>query len=231
MRERKALKIVEEATSTYDSIASHFSDTRFNAGPFLKELAQEVPDDAIILDIGCGNGRLVEVLPKSVMYTGIDVSDKLLDKAKELYPDRKNDFKVFSGVKIPYEDKSFSHIYMLAAFHHVPKPLQLDFLLECKRVLRPGGKIVMTLWHLWRKPFTKYLLQSIPNKLISRELDLFDIYIPWKNKDGEVLGERYFHMFRKHETMKLFVDAGFKNVNVDLIDLRKQKNYLIKASI
>ena len=231
MRENQAKKIVEEATSTYDSIASHFSDTRFNAGPFLKELAYGLDEDAKILDIGCGNGRLVEVVPKRISYIGVDVSVNLLEKAKELYSERQNDFKKFDGVELPFEDNSFTHIYMLASFHHMPKPLQVHFIKECKRVLMPEGRIIVTLWHLWRKPFLKYLYKSFAGKFLSRDLDLFDIYVPWKNKEGEILCRRYFHMFRKNEIKRLFENTGFVNVSVEIVDLRKQKNYVVKATV
>src|ERR1041385_8077188 len=45
---------------------------------------------ASICDIGCGFGDLVPYLNsrfKGFTYTGIDISDKLIEKAKELHPD------------------------------------------------------------------------------------------------------------------------------------------------
>lgn len=230
MRVHQAKRLVEEETSTYDSIASHFSQTRYGAGPFLNELAKDVPSDADILDIGCGNGRLVEALPKKVTYTGIDVSKKLLALSKELHPERKGSFHLFDGTSLEFGDEIFSHIYMLASFHHMPKPLQQEFINECARILKKDGKIIMTVWHLWRMPFIKYLLYSLPTKLLSRKVDLSDIYVPWKDKQGTILASRYFHMFRKREIETLFRRAGFKNVEVELVSLKKQKNYLVTAN-
>lgn len=40
-----------------------------------------------IIDIGCGTGRWVDMLPE-VTYTGVDFSQKLIDKAKEKHPDK-----------------------------------------------------------------------------------------------------------------------------------------------
>ena len=231
MQENQAKKLVEEETSTYDFIASHFSATRFSAGPWILENTKSLPHDTNILDIGCGNGRLLEGLQDSMKYTGIDVSAKLIEIAKKKYPSREASFKVFDGIRLPFKDASFSHVYMLYTFHHFPKPLQQKFINECKRVVKPGGEVVVTIWHLWRKPFLWYLLASLSKKMISRKFDLFDIYIPWKNKDGEIQGKRYFHMFRKHELEKLFINAGFSEVNVTIESFRRQKNFIVKAKV
>lgn len=46
--------------------------------------------DANILDVGCGYGRLLDLLPASWRgnYLGIDLSPNMVDKAKELHPDK-----------------------------------------------------------------------------------------------------------------------------------------------
>lgn len=226
MNTEQAAAIIQETKRTYDAIAHHFSQTRYTAGPWLASLTKNVSSDAKVLDIGCGNGRLREVLPQDVSYTGIDISENLLSHAREKYP--KATFMVFDGTTLPFDDGAFSYVYMLAAFHHIPTPLQLAFLKECHRVLRHDGKLIVTAWHLWRQPFLGYLFSSLPEKLISRKLELRDIYVPWKHKERE-LGKRYFHMLTKRELEYLARQAGFQAVTCEVQPLGNQKNYLLRG--
>ncbi len=67
--------------------------------------------------LGCGNGRFYPAFKKrNVDYLGIDVSSKLIDIARSIYPEAK--FEVSSIESIP--DKSFDKIYSIAVLHHIP---------------------------------------------------------------------------------------------------------------
>ncbi len=41
----------------YERIAGHFSDTRHSAWPRVVEFVSSLPDGAVLLDAGCGNGK------------------------------------------------------------------------------------------------------------------------------------------------------------------------------
>ena len=225
MTHERAEKLLSETVNTYDAIAHHFSQTRFSAGPWIMKITKDVPNDARVLDIGCGNGRLLEGLPKTVRYSGFDVSKNLLALARQKYPQHIDAFQLFNGKTLPFDDNSFSHVYMLATLHHIPQPFQQRLIDECKRVLAPNGSITVSVWHLWRMPFIRYMLQG----LFSEPLDLFDLYVPWKESSGAITGKRYFHMFRKRELLALFKKAGFKDMLVTVVPMKNQKNYVITA--
>lgn len=55
-----------------------------------------------VLDVGCGYGRLSEWFDD---YTGIDFSEDFINKAKELYPDKK--FEIKNAKNTGYKDKEF----------------------------------------------------------------------------------------------------------------------------
>ena len=225
MERSRAEELLKETTHTYDAISHHFSKTRYAAGSWLASLTKTVSKNDSVLDIGCGNGRLLDALPEEVEYTGIDVSEQLIGEARKKYSKHALDFKAFDGMHIPFPDRSFSAVYMLAAFHHIPKPLQQPFMNECYRVLSDHGRLVLTAWHLWRQPFLGYLLHSFRDK---NKLDFFDIYVPWKNQQKQ-LGKRYFHMLRKRELTRLAKKAGFIDVGCKIKSLAAQKNYLLTA--
>lgn len=64
------------------------------------------PTDSI-LDVGCGYGRLMTLMPAEWMgeYVGIDVSPDLIALARILYPARR--FEVMSGDRMPFVDQKF----------------------------------------------------------------------------------------------------------------------------
>ncbi len=99
------------------------------------ELAQW-PKGARILDLGCGSGFSMEVLDsKGYKSVGIDISDKMLQFAKESGFDvRKADAR-----ELPFEDESFDGILSISMLQWLGKKDVEKVALECYRVLKQGG--------------------------------------------------------------------------------------------
>jgi SAM-dependent methyltransferase len=98
-----------------------------------------------LLDIGCGTNELVR------RYRGIGGDGIGVD----VYPWPNVDLLVEDTAKLPYPEKSFDSITFVACLNHIPN--RKDVLHEAKRLLAPGGRIVLTnltpaiswLWHRW----------------------------------------------------------------------------------
>jgi SAM-dependent methyltransferase len=96
-----------------------------------------------VLDVGCGVGRLTRALsPRVAHVTALDVSPEMLSKAQELNAGLGNvewvlgDGATLAGI----EDASHDAIVCHLVFEHLPDPaLQLGYVTEFARVLRPGG--------------------------------------------------------------------------------------------
>jgi len=225
MKREIALKILNDIKNSYDLIAEDFSRTRKFVWKEFGSLAGYAENGDKILDLGCGNGRFVELFKnKGVKYIGIDVSEKLIEIARKKYPEEK--FQVFDGLKIPSEDNYFDKIFCIAVLHHIPgEELRRQFLEEARRVLKPGGKIILSAWYLWRhSAYWNLLLKFTWRKLIGKsQLDFLDILKPW----GKI-SERYFHNFRKGELKNLIKKIGFKIEKMGIIERGKNnKNLLI----
>jgi ubiquinone/menaquinone biosynthesis C-methylase UbiE len=101
-------------------------------------LNSDIKDPFKILDVGCGTGRLLRTISKiwpNAQLTGIDLSETMINTARELAPNYK--FHISPAEKLPLEDQTFDIVLSSLTLHHwnnAEKGVQ-----EIVRVLRPGG--------------------------------------------------------------------------------------------
>ena len=73
-----------------------------------------------LLDIGCGNGRLVASLPPEIDdYLGIDASPEMVHHAQQQHPHHTfavGDMRSLESIPL---EKSYDAIVLLASFHHL----------------------------------------------------------------------------------------------------------------
>lgn len=93
-----------------------------------RELAQQIPQGARVLDVGCGDGTIAYLLMQArpdISIEGIDILVR---------PDTKVPVKEFDGKHIPHPDKSFDVVMFVDVLHHTEDPTIL--LSEARRVAR-----------------------------------------------------------------------------------------------
>lgn len=209
--------ILDETESGYDLMAEKFSGTRNFFWPDLEFIKDHVRDGDKVLDFGCGNGRLLEILKdKKIEYYGADISQKLIDLAKQRYSEFGDNFiKITGQASLPFSDNFFNNIVSVAVFHHFPdKKFRLDMAKELCRVMKPGGEIIITVWNLWQPKYRKYIFKNIFQKIIGRNrLDWLDCEIPFKNNEGKIF-KRFHHAYTQNELKKIFSQAGFEITEV-----------------
>ena len=97
-----------------------------------------------ILDAGCGSGLFFEeVAAHSRTMVGVDISRKLLRKAKKQADAFGNVFVLQADADhLPFADGVFDFVFSFTVLQNMPKPAEtLD---EFKRVTNLGGKVVVT---------------------------------------------------------------------------------------
>ncbi len=102
--------------------------------------------DRRILDVGCGAGNMAHHLSHYGHVTGIDLYSKPLEVARR----RGLDVQEGSADDLPFDDQTFDVATLLDVVEHVPN--EHGVFAECRRVLKPGGKLVVTvpaLMWLW----------------------------------------------------------------------------------
>jgi len=101
-----------------------------------------------ILDIGVAGGELAKLYKGNQLLTGLDISTKMIDKAKKKIPDAI--FERSDGEKLVFPDSSFNVVIISEVLYYMNNPL--NCLQESRRVLNPGGKlIVFSRNQFWQK--------------------------------------------------------------------------------
>jgi SAM-dependent methyltransferase len=116
-----------------------------------------------VLDVGAGAQPYRPLLPPDARYRAIDVA-----VAGEAFGYDLPDTEYFEGDRWPVEDDSIDVVLATETLEHVPEPAV--FLAEARRVLRPGGRIVLTVpfaarWHYIPHDYWRFTPSSLRNLL------------------------------------------------------------------
>jgi SAM-dependent methyltransferase len=151
------------------------------------------PTDAFF-DLGCGNGSVARALTSYLRppgrYDGLDIHAKSVAWLQEQYRGYAN-FRfshadVFNkmynatgpvaaeGYRLPYRDETFSMALLKSVFTHMFPQDVRHYLMELSRVLRPGGRAVITY----------FLLNDESRALVARDRDEVKMKLDW---DGDPL--------------------------------------------
>lgn len=114
------------------------------------EGAAEAAADARVLDVACGTGRLARALLDLPWYRGevlgLDLSPGMLDEAARLLADRglseRAPLLCHAAAPLPFANGSFDAVTCLEALEFLPD--RDAALAEMARVLRPGGRLLIT---------------------------------------------------------------------------------------
>lgn len=104
--------------------------------------------DLAVLEVGCGLGTDGAQFAKAgAKYTGIDLTDAAVELAKRRFElfDLPGTFRVADAERLDFPDSSFDLVYSHGVLHHTPDTAAAIH--EIHRVLRPGGKALVMLYH------------------------------------------------------------------------------------
>jgi len=132
-------------------------------------LLQQYSRGGQLLDVGTGFGFfLAEMKKRGWEVTGVEISQKAMDYGRDVFG---LDMHPGPLEKATFPDHYFNAVTGFYVIEHLPDPM--DFLIECRRILRPGGLLLL------RYPHTtpiKNLLQffGIKNRLYDLPAHLSD---------------------------------------------------------
>jgi SAM-dependent methyltransferase len=151
-----------------------------------------------VLDVGCASGGLTELLlDRGASVVGIDLNPRLIERARERLDDRAEFLVADISERLPFDDGSFDVVCASLVLHYLAdwtRPLG-----EFARVLRPGGRFVMSTHH----PTQDLELATEPASYFDTTL-LTDT---WR-KGGREFAVRFYHR-PISAIVDALADAGF----------------------
>ncbi len=111
-----------------------------------KTILSFINKDSVILDYGCGVGRVAKFLsPHVKQIRAIDISREMIKLGKEFCKECNNiEFILTDGVKMPLDDSSIDFAYSILTLQHVEREDAYLILRDINRVLKEGGKFYVT---------------------------------------------------------------------------------------
>ncbi|GAA2067300.1 class I SAM-dependent methyltransferase [Leifsonia soli] len=198
----------EPSETAYDRIAEGYAQlnasslmNEFYNRPAIIELAGDV-EGRRILDAGCGTGPiLADLRDRGAEVVGIDSSAQLLQHARERLGSNVDLRVADLASPLPFEDDAFDDIVASLVLHYMPDwgPTLAEF----HRVLRPGGRLIVSEEH----PAAVFLA----DKLAGKDREYFGIHKRLENWDfGEQSAELIFWDRPLHAMTDAFAEAGFR---------------------
>lgn len=213
MQSETARKLIELNRQFYQTFGAHFSATRQRIQPGVRRIITALRGDENILDLGCGNGELANVLAQNGfrgLYTGLDFSAPLMNTANRTAADFPIRFvEVDLTADWSLETEPFDFICAFAVLHHIPSaPIRLAMLAKTWDLLKPEGRFALSNWQFLNSERLRERIQPWERaRLSTAEVDEGDALLDWRS-GGE--GLRYAHHFSEAELAALAHQSGFR---------------------
>ncbi|NUR88573.1 MAG: class I SAM-dependent methyltransferase [Nonomuraea sp.] len=136
-----------DTRASYDAVASDYAEwvrDLLDRTPYeraiLKAFAEQV--DGPVADVGCGPGRITAYLHGlGVDVFGVDLSPAMVEVARRDHPGLR--FEVGSMTELDLADASLAGLVAWYSLIHVPDDAVATVLAHFRRVLRPGGPLLL----------------------------------------------------------------------------------------
>jgi tRNA (uracil-5-)-methyltransferase TRM9 len=219
-------RLLEINLQFYQTFALQFSATRQRIQPGVERLMETYlyasPENALILDLGCGNGELARRLAAHQpghQYVGLDFSAGLLEEARrttgaagqaQFYQAdlAAPDWRSGALAEQLLQMGPFDVIFAFAALHHLPgQKLRQETLQAARRLLAPDGYFFHSEWQFLNSPRLRERIQPWQRVgLTGADVEPGDYLLDWRSGGT---GLRYAHHFSQAELAELAIQTGF----------------------
>ncbi|WP_049973758.1 class I SAM-dependent methyltransferase [Azospirillum sp. B4] len=175
-----------------------------------------------VLDAGTGTGNIaLELLRRGAKVTGTDYLESALDLCRKKAPEATFLFADLTK-PLPFPDDSFDHAICVNVIHLLDEPSRALAVAELRRVVRPGGRVVVTVFGVGFRSLAVYWQTLRRN---SQELGLVNTILRGLRLTLTTLRIFYYvsRISRTHDRHKymtegevrgLFADAGLTHLTI-----------------
>jgi ubiquinone/menaquinone biosynthesis C-methylase UbiE len=191
----KAVRVWEKAAPRYNRDIEFWEKVQFAGGrEWIGARAR-----GNVLEVAVGTGRNFDFYSRGVGITGVDLSPVMLDIARRHATDLdlEVDLSVADAEALPFDNDSFDTAVCTLSLCTIPDPAAS--IAEMKRVLRPGGQLLLldhigsTWWPIWaaQRLIEQLTIRAAGEHMTRRQLPLveaagFDIVETQRLKAGTV---------------------------------------------
>ena len=211
----KLLRLNQEFYATY---AQSFAATRHSVQPGVQRLLPQIMQAEVVLDLGCGNGNLAELLKSEGFcgsYIGVDENAYFLEQAAVAAQDAACGTYTFGQGSLANFDwldlvDEADAICSFATLHHLPgDALHQQLFSSVTAKLRPNGRFFLSCWQvLGNQRLEKHLVPWGPMGIKIESLGEADLLIDWRADPGKPAKLRYVHHFSPSELRALGESQG-----------------------
>lgn len=198
------MNINQKVRDGYNLAAKNYSfefRDKFKNEKHLNKLLDVLPGGSLVLDVGCGAGRPIDIYLSShgMRVTGIDISEAQIELARANVPQATFSVKDMSDL-IDGEFTVDALVSFYAIFH-TPREKHLELLKKFKTFLRPGGFILVTMGSS-----------------------------DWEGSENNFCGTKmYWSHFGAEKNIEIVREAGFEIVFSEIDDTGGEKHLVILA--
>ena len=224
MRLEVANQLMALNRAFYAAVAADFDATRQSVPEGMLQILASAPaaNPLHVLDVGCGNGRLLQAMARAfppeqaIVYWGVEADARLLVFAQAACAARPPgvaqalpgdillaDFGLATGA-LPGR---FEIVACFAVLHHIPSaPLRVQALRNLASRLAPNGRLLLSTWQFLQSERLRSRIAPWEDiGLRDADVEPGDALLPW---DQGVHALRYAHAIRLEELTALAAEAG-----------------------
>jgi ubiquinone/menaquinone biosynthesis C-methylase UbiE len=216
----------KKSKDTWNAIAHSFDSTRRKTWPECMDFINDQSKNSVVADIGSGNGRhLLPCAKRCKKVYGLDISNELLRIVeKKISENNLNNVELINSdaVNIPLKTNLVNAVLFIATLHNIPERYRrIKSLKEINRILKPGGKAIVSVWSRWQDKYRQHFIRQLLTKFDKN--DFGDINIHWRQNGLNIL--RYYHLYSKREFQNDLKQAGFKIIKLEGVKYFSKKYF------
>lgn len=195
----------------WETIFHAFDDTRVEAWPFVTDFVAALPAGSRVLDLMAGNGRhtrLLEAAGHEAVW-----SDWSRPAARATLDRVAGDVVVGDATSLPFQNASFDAVLYVAGLHGIPtaegrgRSLQ-----ELGRVLRPGGRALVSVWSRDAPRF----------RALEPVGEAVDVRVPWRAGGHDET--RTYHLYTEASLRQGLDDAALTVHDLDAVAVASEES-------